>query len=174
MSPLRSKTGSIAAEHVAALVVLFLGLTFPLCNLATICYRYGFLSQACHNGCHAATTAATFTAGSSNNAVMDVVPAAVNKLLDAANGIKNRSLEIRIRDTKLADQTVHTGDPGKKLDDAPATDRLYSIECTISADLDPLVTMAGGFVPSVPGLTGPMRCTVSSRGLLETPEGMNL
>ena len=173
LSKIRSSRGSIAAEHAAALIVLFLCIFFPLCNIAAMCYRYGFLVQASHNGAHAGATATTFSAGSSSAAVMDVVPATVNNFLNQLKGVSNRDLDVRLLQTRVSDKVVTRHPDGTKLNAALPAGNLLSIECTVTADLDPLVSFKGSMVPAVPGMTQPIRASVTSRELLENPSRMN-
>lgn len=170
---IRTRIGSIAAEHAAALVVLLLCFMYPLCNLATMCYRYSLLVQAVHNGAHAASTAKTFSAGSSSEAVMDVVPLTVNNFLKSVKGLKNPVISIRLVSTKLLDQATTRLAQSTKLGEPAKESEIYSVELTVSADIEPMLSFQGGLVPHVPGMTAPIKASVTARELLESANGMN-
>jgi hypothetical protein len=171
----RSRKGSIAAEQMAALMVLFLGLFFPLCNIATTFFRYGLVLQAVQNGAHVGSTAQTWTAGSSPTAVMDVVPATIINFCNSTKGLYNPIVKVRMIETDLA-----PGGPVNRLPDNtrlnPATQPragfIYSIETTLDCDIDPLVPFRGNLVPQVPAMTAPYHARITTRQLLENPDGM--
>jgi hypothetical protein len=172
MKASRSRKGSIAAEHMAALIVLFLGLFFPLCNLATCFFRYGLVLQAVHNGSHYGSKAQTWTAGTSTNAVMTVVPATVNNFVNSTKGVRNQVVRVRILETRLSDGLVTRLADNSRLPTPPKAGYIYSLETTVALDIDPLISFKNNLVPDVPGMTRPYRASITTRELMENPDGM--
>lgn len=169
----RRNNGSIAAEHMAALIVLFLGLFFPLCNLATCFYRYTLVVQAVHNAAHLGGTASSFTAGSSQHAVMDVIPRHINNFLASTRGVRNPIIKVRLIETRLSDSNVKKLPDGQKLTPPrPLPAHIYSVETTLECDVEPLISFKNNLVPSAPGMNAPFRASITTRELLERPQGM--
>src|SRR5437870_8765907 len=102
----RTMGGAIVAEYLATLTVIFLGLCFPLIDLATVAYRCNFLVQAVHSAVHAGAVAETFSSGSSSNAAMDATAALFNKWTSKTKGISNARLLVRINATTVNNQAV--------------------------------------------------------------------
>jgi hypothetical protein len=174
MRSTRSRKGSIAAEQMAALIVLLLGVFFPLCNIATTFFRYGLVLQAVQNGAHVGSTAQTWTAGSSPTAVMDVVPASVYNFCNATTGIHSPVVTVRMLETQLSNGAVTRLPDNAKLNPAtqPKLGFIYSIETTLECDIDPLVPFSNNLVPKVPAMTSFYHAKITTKQLLESPDGM--
>ena len=174
MTRLRSCKGSIAAEHTAVLVVMFMGMFFPFVNLATGGYRYALALQSVHNGAYQGSVANTWTSGSDpkGNAVMDTVPATINNFIAANTGVHNPTVKVRMLDTNINTGAVTPLPYGSKLPTDPVAGHIYSIECTLDCDIDPLVVLKSGFVPQVPGMTSSFHSSMTAKQLLESPGGM--
>jgi hypothetical protein len=171
---LRSRTGSIAAEHMAALIILVLGLFFPLCNIAASAYRYTIALQSVHNGAYAGSVANSFTAGSDpkGNDVQDIVPNTINTFLNANTGVHNATVKYRLLETDINTKAVTPFAFGAKLPYDPKAGCIYSIECDVACDIDPLVPFNGPLVPHVPGMTSAFHTQMSAKQLIENPTGM--
>lgn len=168
----RRSAGSFLAEYAGVIVIVLLALTFPLLNLATSSYRYNMLVSAVHKAAFDSSTAPTFTG---STGVAGVVPATMNNYLQNAKGISNFNVKYRINESDIKTATVTHHGWGQKLS-SPADDTktIYSIEVVVDADISPLVTMAAaGFVPAVPGLTGPSHVVVASQQMTENSAGLN-
>lgn len=171
----RSRKGSIAAEHMAALIVLFLGLFFPLCNIATCFYRYGLILQSVHNGSFYGATAKAWTAAGDPQAVMVIVPQTIINFCNSTKGITNPIVTYRILETELATGNVNRMADGAKLNKAagqPQAGFIYTLECTLNCDVDPLISFKNGLVPQVPGMTSPYHAIITTRQIIENPENM--
>lgn len=171
---LRSRKGSIAAEHTAVIIVMIMGMFFPLVNIATSGYRYALALQAVHNGAYIGSVAASWSAGSDpkGNAVMDTVPASINNYIAANTGVHNPNVKVRMLDTDINTGTVTPLGYGAKLPADPQAGHIYSVECTLECDIDPLVVLKSGFVPQVPGMTSSYHSSMTAKQLLENPGGM--
>lgn len=171
----RSRKGSIAAEHMAALVVLFLGLFFPLCNIATCFYRYGLILQSVHNGAFYGATAKAWTAAGDPQAVMVVVPQTINNFCNSTKGISNPVVTYRIMETELTTGKVTRMADFAKLNKAAGQPRagfIYTLECTLDCDVDPLISFSNNLVPKVPAMTSPYHAKITTRQIIENPENM--
>jgi hypothetical protein len=169
----RRSSGSFIAENTAVLVIIILGMTFPLINLATSTYRYNMICGAAKAGAHSGATASTFTNVTTGAAAL--IPATINNYLGQARGIHNVTMNWRINQSSIATQAVTLGSWKTKLAaNADPSKFIYSIEVVIDADVDPLVTMAGsGIVPNVPGLTGQTHQSSAAQEVVETITGLN-
>lgn len=171
MTNRRSRSGSIAAEYVAALVFLFLVLVFPLINIATVAYRYNLMVAAVHAAAHAGAVAPKFVSGT--DSATAVIPAIINNYLGSARGITIQGIRFRINETPVITSTVTNHNFGAQLT-APATiESLYSVEVVVTASVSPLVPLSTGFIPAIPGFTAPAAYTVASQELVETTSGLN-
>ncbi len=172
----RSNSGSIIAEYMAAIVVLFLVLVFPLINLTVFTYRYNLVVAAVHNAAHLGATAPTFsTAGTG---ALAVAQNSVAAFLPTVQGVKLVSTQARIKIADTATQGVSNNGMNTKLS-APADPQLniYSIEVLTTATISPLMPLSNGipnaFVPNVPGVTSPVTQTISAQELVENVRGLN-
>ena len=185
---LKSCHGSFIAENTAVMVLILLGLIFPLINLATSTYRYNMVYGAAKAAAHAASSAPTFTgtapstggstAGGPSSlgpGMAQVVPSMVNNYLQNARGIQNVKTNYRINQATIATQAVTHTPWATKLSIPPDPQTyMYSVEVNVQADVYPLVTMsATGIIPNVPGLTGPTHQNVSAQEVVETVSGLN-
>ncbi len=166
------RSGSFIAEYVAVIVVIFLCLLFPLINLVTAGLRYCLVLQAVHDGLQAAAPATTFTVASGTNSVMNLGPTAIADTLSKYTGISNTSIRTRIKSTDIATQTVTDYPWDTKLAAPAAQTSIYTIECQVSADVEPLINF-GGVCQMVPGICGPMHVDIAAQELTENPAGMN-
>ena len=172
-TPQRQQTGAIAAEYVAAIMFLFLVLTFPLMNLATVSYKYNLVVNAVHNACHVAMTASSFD--NPTTGIRAIVPRAINAELGPVRGITINKINYRINHVNIKTQVVTNETWKTKLATAPNPDEQYSIEVVVEATCEPVVQMsATGFIPPIPGLTAPARYVVSSQQLVENLQGLTI
>jgi hypothetical protein len=170
----RSSRGSFAAENAAVMIVIFLGLMFPLLNLATSTYRFNMACGAAKAGAHAGATSSTVS-DPAKGAVYNV-PATVHNYLDNAKGIKNVTVKFRVNQSTIAPPpTVTHNGWGQKLSVPPDPDTfIYSTEVVIDCDVYPVMTMPkNGLIPLVPGLTGPSHQTVSAQEVVEAISGLD-
>jgi hypothetical protein len=174
MRPSRTRNGSIAGEQLAALIVLFLGLFFPLCNIATCFYRYGLVLQAVHNGSHYGSTAKAWTTAGDASAVQVIVPQTILNFCSSTKGITNPVVTYRILETELATGKINRMADGAGLvsPTQPKAGYLYSLETTLDCDIDPLIPFSGSLVPKVPAMTSPYHAKITTRQIIENPDNM--
>jgi hypothetical protein len=167
----RSKTGSIALEYVAALVILFLVLCFPLMNLATVTYKYNLVVAAVHTATNRAAKADTFSG--TGNAIAALVPATVSNFLNNVKGVQVQQIDYRINESDPTTTTVTHYPMRTRLSTVPDVRHIYCVETIVAARVDPLIYINVGFIPSIPGLTGPASYTVASQEIVENVTGLN-
>lgn len=170
----RNSRGSSLSEIAPMVWVLFVLLTFPLLNLATIGLRYTFVVTASRDACAAAAQAKAFENDTRNGDVSakHTAEAVARRELGSFNGIKydNVTTSIVITDLKTKRLTRQT----TKLDNpADTSANLYNIEIVLAAQVNPLINYGTGLMPSVPGLSAPMKVAVVSERYCDYPQGLN-
>jgi hypothetical protein len=166
--------GSVIAEYVPAIVVLFLFFIFPFVNLVTSCLRYTLLMHALHDTTIATAQCTTFSSGSGPQAVMDVAPKVLAETLGKFTGFNNVKVHCRVVSSTLSSSPTST----YTLWDTPlpvaadASKFAYCVEVDISADIDPLLTSST--ISWLPGIASPIQDVhVVGREIAESPEGLN-
>jgi hypothetical protein len=179
----RNYAGSIIAEYMPVIMVLFFALFFPFLNLATSLLRYSILVAAAHDAANAAGHAYFFLdnsqAGLGKPASLTLANETAQRFVQALNGATPNAIRINtvrtriIRSLKTAPYTTNTFNFGEKLTAAANTDQfIYCLEVSINANINPLMRMDGPFF-RIPGLTAPIVTTVNAREFAENPQGLN-
>jgi hypothetical protein len=176
----RTPAGGFIAEHVAVVLVLFLALTFPLLNMTTLAFRYGLLVTAVWAAARDGSLASTIDVDNEGNfdpqSVSAVVPQTVQRCLDRATGISVLPARIfwRITAANIEDGAIQQGEwnanpftsSGGAWATPDSTKVVYSLECRVVADVNPIVVITGPLVPAVPGLTQAVTYDVSTQAVL--------
>jgi len=170
----RKQSGYVIAENASAIIVLFLGLLFPLIDLATAGLRYSLLMKAVHDGAHASLSCLSFSSGSSPSAVLDIVPVQITKSLLGVSGVTNTTTTVQIISSRISDGAVIVNTPNQKLS-APADtlNYLYANQVTVKAQLAPFITYTAPFLPSIPTLNAPFTTSISCQEISDNPQGLN-
>lgn len=169
----RKQTGSFVAELPAVLWLLFVLVTFPLVDLATVSMRYTFMLTTSRDAVSAASRAKTFhedasaTDLSARNAAREIATATAASF----NGISISNVHTRIIATNLATNAIEYHDT-PLTEPADSTNYLYAFETTVTGQLMPLIIMSTPF-GDIPGLTAPMNISISSQKLCENTQGLN-
>jgi hypothetical protein len=190
-SPLgRSCNGSFIAENAGVTVALFIGLVFPFVDLATVGLRYSLLLRAVHDAAHVGAGATTFSSGSSTYAVMDTAPQQVTKSLVGVSGIDTTGtglgttvnivttaftsniVTVNGNNLPLPQGKIPGSNPPANYPSLDPTANNYAIEVTTKASIQPLIPVNFGFFPTIPGMTGPYKCTVSAQEISEYPSNL--
>lgn len=170
----RRSRGSFIAEAPFAIWILLILFTFPFLDLATVLLRYTFIVSATRDGVHAAAQSKTFfsNASASSLSAVNNAPAAVARTAALFNEIQVNSVQARILATNINNQqvSIYTIPLAQPADE---TNYLYEIETIVQANVNPLINMNIGILPSIPGLTSPVPVTVSAREYCEYPQGLN-
>ncbi|MBX9721082.1 MAG: hypothetical protein K2X81_06795 [Candidatus Obscuribacterales bacterium] len=171
---LRQKRGSIIAEFPIALWILFFCFTYPFLDMCTILLRYTFFVAAVRDGVHDAAQSKTFLVNNSasdlsatNNAKAGVALTAGAFREIQVNSVTTSILATNITTLALTKYTAPLATPAD-----PST-YLYELQSTVSGFIYPLITLRAGLLPPVPGLTAPIRVTVTGREFCEYPQGLN-
>lgn len=169
----RSRKGSLIAEYPGILFLLFIGLTFPLLNLATITIRYCFLVMAAHEAAYQAALAKTFLndVSATDRSAINVSNAVAQSVATSFDGVKVTNINTRIAVSDVATQLV-TRTATKLLIPADTSKFVYMIESELNAEVQPFMTLPV-FFSNIPGLTGPMIISVCARKVCENPQGLN-
>ena len=170
----RSRRGNTIAELPAVLIVLFMFLTFPLLDLATVTLRYTYLTSMSRDAAHEAAKAKSFLVDSS-----PTQPSATNAAQTWINMVKNNfqgvvvdTLTTNIVITDIGTQTV-TRQTLPLAAPADTAQNLYAIETVVTGRCFPIINFGGSkWFPAVPGLSGPMSVTVSSQEMCENTQGL--
>jgi hypothetical protein len=170
----RSNKGSFIAETPTILWVLFVLVVFPLVDMATVALRYTFVLTASREAAMAASRAKTYMANStmSDLSAANAAAAAAYNAGSSFSGITITDVDTRILATNLATQSTTRRETVLT---APAdTDNfLYAYETTVTADVQPLVTLGTNVFGRVPGLTAPITVAVTSQKICENTQGLN-
>jgi len=170
----RNSQGSFIAEAPFAIWILLFLFTLPFLDLATVLLRYTFVVSATRDGAHAAAQSKTFftNASSSSLSAINNAPAAVARTAALFNEIQVNSVQARILATNINTQqvSIYTIPLTQPADE---TTFLYEIETIVQGNINPLVNMNIGILPTIPGLTAPVPVTVSAREYCEYPQGLN-
>lgn len=172
----RANKGYNLAELAPALMVIFFVFVLPLINLGTQALRWGILLTAAREGAHAGAVSYTYQVGSSGKpAAITQAPAAVNEVVGKFNGngaIVVDDIDIDILRTDINTQST-TRFENKLPAPADTTQYVYSIECSVTGTLQPLLPYTGPFLPRVEGMNAPLTVTVVGREFSEAPQGLD-
>lgn len=164
----RSRKGSTMADTPVTLWLLFLGLTFPLMDLASITMRYTFLLAAARDGAFAGSREQTYTLADA------ALKAKIAQTASSFTGITVNSVTTNVVTTNLATKAV-ARQPNKLAAPANPSTNLYQIEAQVQGTIQPFINMGGvgGILPNVPGITAPVTTSVTCREYFENPQGLN-
>ncbi len=169
----RLARGSALVDVPLSLWILMLGLALPLVDLATTSLRVVLLQSIARDAAMVASRCKTFSKSSSEQsqsavqAASDIAAARAAKL----NGVTLTSVNTYIVVTNLIDRTsVQQSTP---LSQPADTDLyVYSIRTIVVGQVSPLITLDGCLFGKVPGLTGPVKISVSTQTFCEFPQGL--
>lgn len=165
----RNRKGSTIADTPITLWLLFLGLTLPLMDLASITMRYTFLLAAARDGAFAASRESTYTLADA------AAKAKIAATASSFTGITVTSVITNVVTTNIATKTVTARTPSKLGAPANPNTNLYQIESVVSGTIQPFINMGGSaaVLPNVPGVTAPVQTTCACREYFENPQGLN-
>lgn len=177
MALTRKQKGSLAAELPIALWALFMIITMPMINLATISLRSTFIVTASRDAAHSAARAKTFQTAinASNPSATQLAQQAVDQDFQKFPGVHLTSVTTNIVTTSLATNvtpsiTTRQSTPLSQPPDTSAN--TYSIEVIVRAQADPLVMCDATLIGRIPGLSAPVDFTCASREFCELPQGL--
>lgn len=164
----RSRRGSTMADTPITLWLLFLGLTFPLMDLASVTMRYTFLLAAARDGAFAGSREQSFTLADA------AMKAKINQTAASFTGITINNIATNIVITNIGTKAV-TRQSVKLAAPANTSTNLYQIEAQVQGTIEPFINMGGlnSIVPNVPGVTAPVTTSVTCREYFENPQGLN-
>lgn len=163
------------AELPIALWVLFVVLTLPMIDMATIGLRTTFLVAAAHDAVHAASRAKSFSSPVTAND-----PSATQTATSQVAQDISRFREITVNNvtTNMVITDINNGQTTRRntplTTPADINTNTYSIEVLVTAQIRPLITFnAGGLLPNIPGLSAPVVVTCAAQEFSEYPSGLN-
>lgn len=156
------------ADTPITLWLLFLGLTLPLMDLASITMRYTFLLAAARDGAFAGSREQTYTLADAALKAK-VAATAANFTGITVNTVKTNVVTVNIGNKAVTRQSTKLAAP------ANVAANLYQIECELTGTIQPFINMGGSaaVLPNVPGITAPVNTTVTCREYFENPQGLN-
>lgn len=169
----RHGSGAFVAELPLVLWVLFLLLTVPLLNLATVGLRYGFFMNAAREAVHEASRAKSFQVD-----ISPVEKSAVHRAQDEAITATGMFSEIRLDSVTtnivITDLTTKAVTRRNLPLSQPANTSLYlyQIESVLGGRVSPLITFNSGVLGHIPGFTEDVPVSVVAREFCEYPEGL--
>jgi Flp pilus assembly protein TadG len=163
----RKSRGSTMADTPVTLWLLFLGLTFPLMDLASITMRYTFLLAAARDGAFVGSREQSFTlADAALKAKVAATAATFTGI--TVNTVKSSICIVNIGSKAVTRQSTKLAAP------ANTAQNLYQLECNVTGTIQPFIDMSStSIIPSVPGVTAPVQTSVSCREYFENPQGLN-
>jgi hypothetical protein len=172
--PIRQTRASLVAELPFALWLLFFLFLFPFLDMATVLLRYSFIVAAARDGVHAAAQSKTFSSNASSGdlSAVNAAPLAVNATIAGFSEVGINSVQTTILATNLGTRQVVQYSQPLPIP-ADTTTNLYEIQTIVRGQVNPLITMNGGVLPAIPGLTCPVPVTVATREYCEYPQGLN-
>lgn len=163
------------ADAPLALWVVFICLTIPLIDLATVSLRSTLLVMVSREAANAAARCKTF-----KTSLGPDEPSSCDAASNRAYEIASKFSEIRVSDVKTyivvtnIDSGSSTRQSSRLSQPADTAENLYLVEVEVSGQTSPLIPFSGGgLFGNVPGLTAPVSLTVASRQYHEYPQGLN-
>jgi hypothetical protein len=153
--------------------MLFMLITIPLLDFATVALRATFVASAAKDAVHAAARAQTFSTdlGTSLSARNLAFNQARTSVL-AFGGLSfiNATTSIVVTNTTTQTSTKQSVKLAAPADIGTYT---YNLESRVTADISPLITYSSNFFGRVPGLTVPYTLTASAQEFCEYPQGLD-
>lgn len=162
------------AELPLAIWVLFIAITMPLIDLATISLRSTFLVAAAHEAAHAASRAKSFrtpvdgNSPSAENMAASTVAESAGKFSEVSVSSVVTSIVI----TNIATETTES-QTTPLTQPADTNNNTYTIRVVVTGRVNPLFTFNNSLFGHIPGLTGPITLSSAAEVLCEYPQGLN-
>lgn len=179
-SPLRiNKHGLTLTEMPAALWVIFVGFCFPLLCLSLMTIRFGFLWEAAREAADVACQA-QYYADNGTTSGQGAVTLAQNMAAGCASvcsGITLTGVNCYILVTPTNSPDAASQQPwGPNVclsTPADPSQNLYQIQVVVSGQIQPIISIPGGMLGSIPGLNQPYPVQVVMSRVAENPPGLN-
>lgn len=154
-------------ELPGMLLVLFLGLFFPLLDLASIGIGHNHLFNAARGASERAGRANTFTEGK------DVARAFVDSEVRAFGGLKVHSVRVDLLEANggAGSAQGYVVKQGPLPDDYDTSGKIYQVQVGLDGTVAPLLMVP--FPLDVPGLTAPLPVHTVSRNFVENVDGLS-
>ncbi len=173
-----NKRGLTITEMPVALWVIFVGFCFPLLCLLLTTIRFGLLWEAAREAADAASQA-QYYADTGSTPQQGAVTLAQNVATNVASmfsGVALNSVHcfILITPTNSAGATSQQPwGPDMCLSTPPdPSQNLYQIQVVLSGQIQPIITMSGGLLGPIPGLTQPYPIQIAISRVFENPPGL--
>ncbi len=172
MKSVRSNKGTLLAELPLAMWIMFVVITIPMIDLATITLRTTFLVTAAHHAASAAARSTYFQTnnGSSLSAKQAAQTQATYDLQRFGMSLTTPVTTNIVTTTVGTNQTTRTSAP--LITPPDSTNNTYSIEVIVTSQVNPLIPFNLRYFGTVPGLTAPMTITCAAQEFSENPQGL--
>lgn len=169
----RNCYGSLLVETPTALWILFVLLTIPMIDLASVMIRYTFMVAASRDAAHFAGRAKSFMSDLTvdDPSAMNLANTAARSTAGSFSEISVSSVTTRLLITNLATRVV-TRRTTPLTSPADTTANLYEFEVSVAGQINPLVPFMAGPLARIPGLSAPVPVTVTSRSFVENSQGL--
>ncbi len=170
---LRKSSGSSILELPAALWIGLIVFFVPMMALASITLRSSLLNIAVQDAVHAAAKARTFTQASDEGpSAKEVASQVFTDHIAAFPGLGVAAVNLSILSTPFnGAATIRTDN---KLSQAADTSSfVYQVETSATGIIEPVFGANAELFGSIPGLTAPMKVSVSAREMFENPQGLD-
>lgn len=148
----RNSKGSQLAELPAALILLLLGIAFPLIIMASVFYKVYLFQCIIKNGAQVGATQVDLTTATSSASTYCTTH-------------KPAGVDVNVPTVSLVQRDVNYNN-----NSGAQTYRAYFLQVTASGTVAPLVQMGSLFGIQVPGLTGPMNLTATQAVYFENQQ----
>lgn len=169
----RNCYGSLLVETPTVLWILFVLLTIPMVDLATVMIRYTFMVSASRDAAHAAGRAKSFMSDltATDPSAMSIANSAARATAGCFSEISVSDVTTRLLITDLDTRAV-TVRTTPLTTPADTTEYLYEFETSVAGEINPLVPFLAGPLPGIPGLSAAVPVTVTSRSFCENSQGL--
>jgi hypothetical protein len=177
----KRSSGTTIAEVPLGLWIVFVGIAFPIFVLAMMSVRFALFCEASREAAAAACQCQTFLTNPPPAPSGPSQLSAVNQALSTAQSVANLfpgvtvgSVQTSIVQTQISNQASTVYAAGTALSSpADTVANMYQIRVTVSGQVQPIITLPGGFLRSVPGATEPIPVTVTEDRVFENPGGLS-
>lgn len=168
----RSRKAMITAELPIILWILFIGIAFPVLDLATTFLRISFLYAGVHYASISAARAGSFSAP------LDGKPSAQDETASKLNQIQKLFTGLSVANVNTAIVVIKNDTLAKSSQNVPLalpadqSANTYQIEVAADCSADPLFPIP---LPiKVSGLNAPLTMHIAARQYCENPQGLTL
>lgn len=163
--PGRRSRGESIAELPGILILIFLGLFFPLLDLGAIAIGANHVYNAARGASERAGRANNFSQG--QQLAKDYVATTAKSF----GGLTIKSVDLALLEADKSTPNTWTLQNGPLPDAHDTANKVYQVQVTVNATVAPLLTVP--FPGTVPGLNAPIPITTTGKNFVENVDGLN-